>query len=251
MAMDSVRTLIVELCDEKGITLATLSKKAGRNHAYMQQFVTRGTPKRLPEDVRATVASLLGVPESALKPKLVSGFDPDEAEPIQADDPTSVGLGVTTNDRLARNLPPGTIVEHSIYGGAGNGGEAMEVMVGGERGEAATDLWSFPPAFLKNELHLSLTASDIVRVRGDSMEPALWDGDRVIVDRTDTNVRVDGIFAISDEGSLIIKQVEIVRGTNPIEIVCKSRNPTYSAFNLKLGGNTRVIGRVVARIGRV
>ena len=251
MDMDSVRALIVQLSDEKGITLAALSKKAGKNHAYMQQFITRGTPKRLPEDVRTKVAFLLGVPESALKPKLVSGFDPDEREPIQADDPTSVGIGVATNDLGSLNLPAGTLIEHAVYGGAGNGGYAMEVEVGGQRGEVAADTWTFPPTFLKNELHLSLSTSDIVRVRGDSMEPTLWDGDRVIVDRSDTDVRVDGIFAILDEGSLIIKQVEIVRGTDPVEIICKSRNASYSPFNLILDGNTRIIGRVVARIGRV
>lgn len=188
---------------------------------------------------------------SASKPKLVSGYDPDLAEPIQADDPTSISLGVRINETGTLDLPAGTLIEHAVYGGAGNGGYAMEVSVGGERGELGAATWAFPPAFLKNELHLSLTASDIVRVRGDSMEPTLWDGDRVIVDRNDTDVRVDGIFAILDEGSLIIKQVEIVRGTDPIEIVCKSRNSTYSAFNLVLDGNTRVVGRVVARIGRV
>lgn len=190
-------------------------------------------------------------PMRVRKPKLVSGFDPDAAEPIQADDPTSVALGVRLNDNGTLDLPAGTLIEHAVYGGAGNGGYAMEVAVGGQRGEVAADTWTFPPAFLKNELHLSLTASDIVRVRGDSMEPTLWDGDRVIVDRTDTDVRVDGIFAILDEGSLIIKQVEIVRGTDPVEIVCKSRNTVYSTFNLVLDGNTRIIGRVVARIGRV
>lgn len=249
--MDEVRSLIVRRSDETGKTLAYLSKKAGKNHAYLQQFITRGSPIRLPEVVRQIVARELGIPESALKPKLVSGYDPDQPEPLQADDPTSVGVGVRLNESGTLELPAGTLIEHAVYGGAGNGGYAMEVAVGGQRGEVAADTWTFPPAFLKNELHLSLTASDIVRVRGDSMEPTLWDGDRVIVDRTDTDVRVDGIFAILDEGSLIIKQVEIVRGTDLVEIVCKSRNPAYSTFTLVLDGNSRVIGRVVARIGRV
>jgi len=249
--MDSARALILRRSEETGKTLAYLSRKAGKNHAYLHQFITRKSPVKLPEDVRKILASELAVPEYALKLHIVSGFDPDAAEPIQADDPTSVGLGVRINETGTLDLPAGTLVEHAVYGGAGNGGYAMEVSVGGERGELGAATWTFPPAFLKNELHLSLTASDIVRVRGDSMEPTLWDGDRVIVDRNDTDVRVDGIFAILDEGSLIIKQVEIVRGTDPVEIVCKSRNTTYSPFNLILDGNTRVIGRVVARIGRV
>lgn len=249
--MDSVRALIVRRSEETGKTLAYLSRKAGKNHAYLHQFITRRSPVKLPEDVRKIVARELAIPEYALKLNLVSGFDPDATEPIQADDPTSVSVGVRLNENGTLDLPAGTLVEHAVYGGAGNGGFAMEVAVAGQRGEVAADTWTFPPAFLKNELHLSLTASDIVRVRGDSMEPTLWDGDRVIVDRTDTDVRVDGIFAILDEGSLIIKQVEIVRGTDPVEIVCKSRNAGYSSFNLVLDGNTRIVGRVVARIGRV
>ena len=37
-------------------SLKDLSLAAGRNHAYLQQFVKRGTPRVLPEDVRVTLA---------------------------------------------------------------------------------------------------------------------------------------------------------------------------------------------------
>lgn len=41
--------------------LAKLSRAVGRNHAYLQQYVKRGVPRRLPEEVRYQLAELLNV----------------------------------------------------------------------------------------------------------------------------------------------------------------------------------------------
>lgn len=49
-----------------GISLAELSRSAGRNPAYVQQFVERGTPKTLPEDVRLAIAIRLNMDERLL-----------------------------------------------------------------------------------------------------------------------------------------------------------------------------------------
>ena len=65
--MDSVRNLIVARVAELGLSLAELSLRAGKNHAYFQQFIKRGIPDRLPEEVRALVAQILRVDESQLK----------------------------------------------------------------------------------------------------------------------------------------------------------------------------------------
>jgi hypothetical protein len=48
------------------MTLAGLSRALGRNQAYLQQFVARGVPRRLPERERAELARLLDLPESQL-----------------------------------------------------------------------------------------------------------------------------------------------------------------------------------------
>src|SRR5215831_7066483 len=65
--MDPVRQLLVGRLGEIGETLKSASERLGRNHAYLQQFVQRGTPARLPEDVRRELAALLGVDEAALR----------------------------------------------------------------------------------------------------------------------------------------------------------------------------------------
>jgi len=67
--LDPVRQLIVSRTREKRLTLADLSRGAGMNESYVHQFIYRGTPKRLPEDARALMATLLEVPEDTLKPE--------------------------------------------------------------------------------------------------------------------------------------------------------------------------------------
>ncbi len=60
------RGTIAVLARERGVSLAELSRVLGRNPAYMQQYIDRGTPRRLAEADRATLAGYLGVRESAL-----------------------------------------------------------------------------------------------------------------------------------------------------------------------------------------
>lgn len=64
--LDPVRARIVKLATHRGLTLKELSLKIGRNHAYLQQFVRRGSPRMLPETIRLELAKILGVPESDL-----------------------------------------------------------------------------------------------------------------------------------------------------------------------------------------
>jgi hypothetical protein len=45
------RAALERLISESGEDFAGLSKLVGRNPAYIQQFIKRGTPKKLPETV--------------------------------------------------------------------------------------------------------------------------------------------------------------------------------------------------------
>jgi hypothetical protein len=47
--------------------LADASRHLGRNEPYLHQFLFRGSPKRLAEEIRGPLASLLGVPEGSLR----------------------------------------------------------------------------------------------------------------------------------------------------------------------------------------
>lgn len=60
------RDRLPELAIERGRSLASLSAMIGRNPAYLRQFVTRGSPRRLPEDERRHLAIVLNVDEREL-----------------------------------------------------------------------------------------------------------------------------------------------------------------------------------------
>jgi hypothetical protein len=64
--LDDARTNLLTLAKENGESLASLSSMLGRNPAYLQQYVRRGTPKKLPEEIRHGLARLLNVEDSEL-----------------------------------------------------------------------------------------------------------------------------------------------------------------------------------------
>jgi hypothetical protein len=76
MAMDPIRARILRLAEERHTNLAALSRAVGRNHAYFQQFVRRGTPRRLPEEVRYALHEKFGVPLHELGERAVISIKP-------------------------------------------------------------------------------------------------------------------------------------------------------------------------------
>lgn len=63
--MDARQNLI-RFAADRGESLTSLSCKIGRNVAYLQQFVARGSPRRLPEEERRMLAITLNVDERLL-----------------------------------------------------------------------------------------------------------------------------------------------------------------------------------------
>lgn len=64
--MIDVRHRLESLALARGDSLASLSRKIGKNAAYLQQFVARGTPRRLDEDARLVLAQHFNVDEREL-----------------------------------------------------------------------------------------------------------------------------------------------------------------------------------------
>lgn len=64
--LQNPRVRLPQLANEQGRSLASLSATIGRNPAYLQQFVARGSPRRVPEDERRHLAIVLNVDEREL-----------------------------------------------------------------------------------------------------------------------------------------------------------------------------------------
>jgi phage repressor protein C with HTH and peptisase S24 domain len=65
--MSDVREFLRGKLAEAGLSMKEASERIGRNHAYLQQFLERGVPAGLPEDVRERLASLIGVSPDHLR----------------------------------------------------------------------------------------------------------------------------------------------------------------------------------------
>lgn len=92
----NVRELIRQKIQEQGLAMGDLSKNVlGRNHAYLQQYLERGVPAKLPEDMRLLLAPALGVGEEDLRehPRSV----PKTLRPADAPTPRNT---YESNDRL-------------------------------------------------------------------------------------------------------------------------------------------------------
>ena len=93
---------------------------------------------------------------------------------------------------------------------------------------------------------LTRTAEDnlaVIRVAGDSMEPALSNADQVLVDRSVRKVGRDGIYIIALEDDLLVKRCQVDLQTR--HIIVKSDNPAYETMTVTDAERVEVLGRVI------
>lgn len=167
------RRKLLELAEAQGVSLSALSRMIGKNASYLQQFVRKGSPRRLEELDRRRLARFFGV---------------DERELGKTGEISSEGwLDVP---RLA------------VGASAGGGALAGE--------EVAFDTIRFSSRWLR-ALGLNPEMLSVIAVTGDSMEPTLRDGDEILVDRTVRPLQ-DGIHVVRLDDTLMVKRVETGRG---------------------------------------
>ena len=65
--MDDVRRLVLDKSKDLDITMKAMSKAVGMNETFIQQFIKRGTPRYLPEEIRHKLAKVIGVSEERLR----------------------------------------------------------------------------------------------------------------------------------------------------------------------------------------
>src|ERR1700744_2457444 len=96
------RAVLERLIRERGEDCASLSRLIGRNPAYVQQFIRRGSPRRLSESDRERLARYFRVPETWLG----AGETPKPEMPALLtvpvlDTAASAGPGAVAEERLS------------------------------------------------------------------------------------------------------------------------------------------------------
>ena len=211
---DDPRRMLDRLLTEKGVDYAQLSARIGRNPAYIQQYIKRGSPRRLGEQDRARIAAYLGVSEA-----LLGG----PALRVAAPTPRARGRDLVLVPKLAIGASAGP--------GASVDGEAVE-------GEVA-----FDPRWLR-DLGADPRALSIIRVEGDSMVPTLGDGDDILVDGGDAAARLrDGIYVLRMDDVLMVKRIARAPGPGRVSVI--SDNPHYRSWDDLPLSAIRLVGRVI------
>lgn len=178
--MDDSRLVLERLIIERGESYADLSRLLNRNPAYIQQFIKRGTPRKLDEEDRRTLARYFGVAE-----ELLDGGG------------TSAMSGVE-----ARSSPAVVAVPRLSLGASAGQGSLIE-------GERVRGVMAFDAHWLRR-LGIRPQSISIIRVDGDSMTPTLNDGDEIMVDHKDGADRLrDGVYVLRLDGVLMVKRIAL------------------------------------------
>ncbi|HLV07197.1 MAG TPA: S24 family peptidase [Croceibacterium sp.] len=205
------RDKLAILARERGSSLAALSRMLGRNSSYLQQYITKGSPRKLEEVDRRRLAQFFGVSEHELGA-------PEEKSHIPAGEWVEV---------------PRLPLEASAGPGA----------IGAQ--EMPFDAFRFSRRWLR-EQGLDPAMLSLIQVVGDSMDPLLRDGDEILVDRTPRPFR-EGVHVVRLGEALHVKLLQAVP---PGSLRLISSNPAYEPVEVAVA-DVDVVGRVVWKGGRL
>ncbi|WP_435203747.1 S24 family peptidase [Qipengyuania sp. 902] len=205
--MEHVREELDRLIQQRRIGYSSISRMIGRNSSYIQQFIKRGSPRKLDDDDRRTLASFFGVDEQVLGGPPAPMRDGLIEIPVLNVD-ASAGFGAIAESETA----------HTRFG--------------------------FDERWLGRLTRAKSASLSIIHVLGDSMEPTLSDGDEVLVDASDQGSRLrDGIYVLRADDALVVKRVTLKPGGRKITI--SSDNSAYPSWDDVDRSEIQVVGRVI------
>ncbi|MFC7050776.1 S24 family peptidase [Emcibacter nanhaiensis] len=199
---------------------ASVSALIGKNHAYIQQYIKRGVPKCLNDldlakiiDHFGLAADYFGSPADFPTPSVSGENLPGDFSP---------------DDYVLVNV-------YDIHAAAGAGAFA-------ENNDIHNRL-AFRKSWIRTSSNATPESLAVITVSGDSMSPTLQDGDHILVDMSERQIRNDGIYVLRNDDMLLVKRVSI----NPVTKLCtiKSDNPQYDSWSDCEPDALDILGRII------
>ena len=221
--LDPVRRRLLRLVANSRTNLRTASLAIDRNPTYLHQFIHRGSPRVLAEDDREALAEYLGCNSDLLRhDRSVRRGTPPGRPPSS---PYAAPKGYSV------------VPEIDVRAAAGAGAWNEEL-------EEIKEAWLFADPLIRHEFRAKPDDLRMITVDGNSMEPLLSSGDRIMIDVSRNLPSPPGIFVIWDGLGLVAKRIEHVPHSDPPRIVLKSINPEYESYE-RVADEIRVVGRAV------
>jgi transcriptional regulator with XRE-family HTH domain len=161
---------------------------------------------------------------------------------------------------LAFECDPRDLIEAQIDEGCekarqahpfGAGHQALQMLqVEHEEGEKVSNMWGVPESVFQEE-NISFDQLAVVKVEQSDLEPDVRRGDYVVIDCSDQNFSVPGIYIIEEQGSYVIRHCMRLQkgGGTQFKITAVSAQPQGQAARSSYIAATedcRVKGRIVA-----
>ena len=222
---DPVRKRVHHLLRERDATMREASLAIGRGSSYMHQFLERGVPKILRSRDRSALADWLGCDPEELRHDHVPRRRPSKPRVPRFKPPQLPSAPVSAVREMA--------VDASAGAGALNEDNAAEAA-----------RWYMPDAMIRHEGRAAPENLRILGARGDSMEPLIGEGDRIVVDIS-RKVPVTGeLVVLWDGGGLVVKRVEMLPRAAPPAIRLLSANPAYEPYTCLID-EAHIVGKVL------
>lgn len=186
------------------------------------------------------LANALGASQGA-----VAGWETGRTEPTlrvieqiaeeTSSDPAWLAFGRAQTSAIVDDLRYVTVPVYEIDAAAGAGAIAEDETPAGYR--------LFESDWLRTLTRSAPSRLAVVRVRGDSMQETLFNGDHVLVDLSQKQLAREGIYVISVDASLQVKRITMHPKTRLLTV--GSDNPKYPTYSDLTSDDLSVVGRVI------
>jgi len=229
---------IKEAREAAGMSQSELAKKLGTTNQQISRLELG--QRKLTIDWVVKIAKTLGIPTNALY--AMEPISPERLLLPLGPDPDHEKYADTEVD--APKIP-----EIDIRAGMGGGAEPLVAFKPNGNGhhittDAIKAEWLIPKEYLITELRVAPRNARVIEVQGDSMEPTLRSGDRVIVNTADKQPSPPGVFALWDGFGVVVKRIEVIPNSEPPTVRVVSDNAHHSTYERTVD-EINIIGRIV------
>ncbi len=218
---DTARENLREAIWKKGTSLAEASLALGRNKAYLQQYLARGMPRVLSFQDSETLGAFLDCDPAALRHDALPAPKP-------------------WTGPKRRRTAGASVREVEVEAAAGAGAWNEDFVHEKAR-------WRLPESMVRHEGDADPEALRILRVRGNSMEPELREGDRIFVDTARTVPAAGELFVLWDGTGLVVKRIEALTAERTLRLV--SAHPDYPPYE-RPADEVHIVGKVLWKVTR-
>ena len=197
-----------------------------RRFQYLVDQLAKGNKKQFAELTGKSASHVYKICRGASRPSL--------AYLEQLNDAFRIDLNwLLTGEQADRTEPVAKasnddLVHAPMFDVQASAGMGMDV-----HSEDISDYFTFNKQWLSRELGVSGDQLVFVTVSGDSMEPTLFDGDRVLVDMGKKSINSHSAYLLHTEQGLLVKRL-VTKEAGTIQVI--SDNPTYDAWQVNTTG---------------